>query len=151
MTAILALDLGSQTGWAYHIGSSTFSGAWDFKPRRFEGGGMRYLRFRNMLHELHSATPIATVYFEEVRRHAGTDAAHVYGGLMATLETWCEESRIPYQGVSIGAWKKQIPGLKGNASKDQVLAAVKLLGFSPGSSDEADAIGVLRYALLRFN
>ena len=48
---------------------------------------MRYLRFTNWLTEMDRlAGPIATIWFEEVRRHAGTDAAHVYGGLMATLD-----------------------------------------------------------------
>ena len=44
---ILALDLGTQTGWALACrdGSLT-SGSQSFKPQRFEGGGMRFLRFK---------------------------------------------------------------------------------------------------------
>ena len=42
---------------------------------------------------------LAAVYFEEVRRHAGTDAAHLYGGFLATLTSWCEQHGIAYQGV----------------------------------------------------
>jgi hypothetical protein len=46
---------------------------------------MRYLRFTNWLTEIDRLSgPIGAIWFEEVRRHAGTDAAHVYGGLMAT-------------------------------------------------------------------
>lgn len=148
MTVLLALDLGSSTGWAFcHSGGSIFSGSWDFKPKRFEGGGMRYLRFRRMLDEFAGGNEVQAVYFEEVRRHLGTDAAHIYGGLMATLETWCEEKQLPYQGVPIGVWKRELPGLrKGNASKEQVLTAVRALGYSPTSHDEADAIGVLLHA-----
>ncbi len=41
--AILALDLGTTTGWAMrgHGGLIT-SGTVSFRPRRFDGGGMRY-------------------------------------------------------------------------------------------------------------
>jgi hypothetical protein len=59
---------------------------------------MRYLRFTNWLAELDRLSgPIAAIWFEEVRRHAGTDAAHIYGGLMATLTSWAELRGIPYQ------------------------------------------------------
>ena len=84
---MLALDLGTTTGWALraHDGLIT-SGTVSFRPSRYDGGGMRYLRFTNWLTELDQLSgPIAAIWYEEVRRHVGTDAAHVYGGLMATL------------------------------------------------------------------
>ena len=83
----LALDLGTTTGWALrgYDGLIT-SGTSSFRPSRYDGGGMRYLRFTNWLTEIDRLSgPIAAIWFEEVRRHVGTDAAHVYGGLMATL------------------------------------------------------------------
>ena len=46
--------------------------------------------------------PIGEVVYEEVRRHMGVDAAHVYGGLMATLTAWCEGQGIAYAGVPVG-------------------------------------------------
>lgn len=39
------------------------------------------------------------MYFEEVRRHAGVDAAHAYGGLLATLTAFSEHHGIPHGGV----------------------------------------------------
>lgn len=79
-TTILALDLGTTTGWALrNRDGSVVSGSENFRPRRFEGGGMRYLRFGRWLDEL-KAGGIDEVHFEEVRRHAGVDAAHAYGG-----------------------------------------------------------------------
>ena len=98
---MLALDLGTTTGWALraHDGLIT-SGTVSFRPSRYDGGGMRYLRFTNWLTELDQLSgPIAAIWYEEVRRHAGTDAAHVYGGLMATLTAWAELRGVPYQGV----------------------------------------------------
>jgi len=52
-TAILALDLGTHTGWALRGRDGTVtSGTTHFTPQRFEGGGMRYLRFKRWLTEL---------------------------------------------------------------------------------------------------
>ena len=48
---ILALDLGTVTGWAACIDGHVQSGTWTFRPSRYEGGGMRYVRFRNQLAE----------------------------------------------------------------------------------------------------
>lgn len=147
MKNILALDLGTNTGWAFSNGDKYSSGTSKFKPNRFEGGGMRYLRFKHWLTETkHAFKQIDLVYFEEVRRHVGVDAAHAYGGFLAHLTAWCEHHQIPYQGVPVGTIKRFITG-KGNASKEEVIDAVMALGHTPEDDNEADAIALLRYAL----
>ena len=146
--AILALDLGTTTGWALmpENGVAT-SGTALFRPSRYDGGGMRYLRFRGWLEELRRyAGDIHSIHFEEVRRHNGVDAAHIYGGFLATLTGWCEHRGIPYEGVPVGTIKKFIVG-KGNAGKEAVIAAVKARGFAPADDNEADAIAILLWAL----
>ena len=51
--ALLALDLGTTTGWALRTPDRRIvSGSQSFKPQRFEGGGMRFLRFVRWLDEL---------------------------------------------------------------------------------------------------
>ena len=149
LKTILALDLGTTTGWALRdpAGSITHGFA-SFKPQRFEGGGMRFLRFKRWLTEIKATTEqgIDAVCFEEVRRHLGVDAAHVYGGLMATLTAWCEHHQIPYEGVPVGTIKRHISG-KGNASKDEVIRAVGELGFHVSDDNEADAIALLHLAI----
>lgn len=143
MTAILALDLGTTTGWAlFSPPGATLSGTWGLKPGRFDGGGMRFVKFKTRLNELHAATPVEQVYFEEVRRHRGTDAAHVYGGLMATLTAWCEEHKIPYDGVPVGEIKKNWTG-KGNADKDMMIAEARKRGYEVIDDNEADALAIL--------
>jgi hypothetical protein len=95
---MLALDLGTTTGWALrgHDGLIT-TGTVSFRSGRFDGGGMRYLRFTNWLTELDRLSgPVSAIWYEEVTRHAGTDAAHVYGGLMASLTSWGELRGVPY-------------------------------------------------------
>ncbi len=145
---LLALDLGTTTGWALRTpDGSTTSGSECFRPQRFEGGGMRFLRFKRWLEELRDhANGIGTLYFEEVRRHVSTDASHAYGGFLATLTAWCERHGIPYSGVPVGTIKKHATG-KGNASKDDVLAAIRTAGFVPTDDNEADALALLRWAL----
>jgi Holliday junction resolvasome RuvABC endonuclease subunit len=147
MSTILALDLGTATGWALcTTDGQIVSGTQSFKPGRYEGGGMRFLRFRAWLTELQaSAGPIGACYFEEVRRHAGVDAAHVYGGLMATLTSWCEGQGIPYSGVPVGTIKKDATG-KGNADKAAMVAAMQALGHAPGDDNEADALALLHWS-----
>jgi hypothetical protein len=151
--ALLALDLGTSTGWALQERNGRIcSGSQPFRPQRYEGGGMRFLRFQRWLTELsHSpASPgqplIDQVVFEEVRRHAGVDAAHAYGGFLGQLCSFCEQHSIPYQGVPVGTIKRFITG-KGNASKDQVIAAIRGLGHSPVDDNEADALALLHWAI----
>ena len=145
---ILALDLGTSTGWAIRGPDGLItSGTVSLRPGRFDGGGMRYLRFTNWLTEIDRLSgPIEAIYFEEVRRHAGTDAAHVYGGLMATLETWAELRGVPYQGVPVGTIKRHATG-KGNAPKQAMIDAARERGFSPTDDNEADAIAILLWAI----
>lgn len=145
---ILALDLGTTTGWALsgYDGLIT-SGTASFRPGRFDGGGMRYLRFTNWLSEIDRLSgPITAIYFEEVRRHVGTDAAHVYGGLMATLTSWGELRGVPYEGVPVGTIKKHATG-KGNAPKAAMITAARARGYSPADDNEADAIALLLWAI----
>lgn len=145
--SILALDLGTTTGFACGRigarGTAVFSSTWSLKPGRFDGGGMRFVKFRSRLDELRAAVGFSRVYFEEVRRHAGTDAAHVYGGLMATLTAWCEEQtpKIAYEGVPVGEIKKFATG-KGNAGKPEMIAAARAWGHEPVDDNEADALAI---------
>ncbi len=147
-TTTLAIDLGTTTGWALRPRDGQIAhGFVNFRPQRFEGGGMRYLRFKRWLTELKAMTAdIDAVYFEEVRRHAGVDAAHVYGGLMATLTTWCEHHDIPYQGVPVGTIKKHATG-RGNASKDEMISATRSRGHPVSDDNEADALALLHWAI----
>ena len=144
---LLCLDLGTTTGWALSSRSGNItSGTVSFKPRRFEGGGMRYLRFERWLGETNDlAGGIDAVSFEEVRRHLGVDAAHAYGGFLGALTAWCEENSIPYEGVPVGTIKKFITG-KGNAGKSDVIRAVQALGHHPADDNEADALAILYWA-----
>lgn len=144
---LLALDLGTTTGWALlDSGNVIISGSQSFKPGRFEGGGMRFLKFKRWLTELKNTQPaIDAIYYEEVRRHMGVDAAHAYGGFLAHLTAWAEHHAIPYEGVPVGTIKLAMTG-KGNANKAAMIAAVQAAGYAPQDDNEADALALLLYA-----
>jgi hypothetical protein len=146
--SLLALDLGTHMGWALRSRSGVISsGTNHYKPGRFEGAGMAFVRFGGWLDEVsRNGGPLASVVFEEVRAHAGTLAAQVYGGFLAHLTAWCERKSVPYLGVSVGTIKRHATG-KGNASKDEVIAAVRRRGFNPGDDNEADALALLDWAI----
>jgi hypothetical protein len=146
--AVLTLALGTTTGWALRtLDDRITSGAICFNPVGFKGGGMRFLRLLHQLDELHAAAGgLAEAHFEEVRRHAGVDAAHAYGGFLATLMPWCEHRGIPYAGTSVSKIKRHPTG-KGNANNAAMIAAMRRRSFESGDNNEADALALLRRVL----
>jgi hypothetical protein len=146
---ILALDLGTTTGWALrgHDGLIT-SGTVSLPPRPLR-------RRRHALPALHQLADRDSTGCpgpsppSGSRRSAATPAptrAHVYGGLMATLTAWAELRGVPYEGVPVGTIKRHATG-KGNADKAAMIAAARARGFSPADDNEADAIAILLWAI----
>jgi len=145
---IIGIDPGTACGWAVlreEDGERVASGVWDLRPRRHEGGGMRYLRVRRYLRELLEAYPPVEVAYEEVRAHLGVDAAHVYGGIVAAVTGLCEEVEVPYEGVPVATIKRTATG-KGNAAKPAVKAAAVTRWGEVADDNEADALWVAEVA-----
>lgn len=144
---ILALDLGTKTGFAiFSPPAVVLSGTWDLKPTRHESEGQRYVKLNRKLSEIHAASPITEVYFEAVERHAGTIAAHVYGGLAGILKAWCIEHGREYRGVPVGKIKKSWTG-SGAASKELMIKVAREKGYEVIDDNEADALALLDYAV----
>lgn len=141
---ILALDLATKTGWAFCDGTNLTSGVENFKGGRYEGGGMRFLRFSQWLASTVQLTGPEVVVYEEIRRHMGADAAHIYGGLLSQLTAYCEQHGIPYKGIPVGTIKKTATG-KGNAPKDAMVAAAGKAWPDQQIQDDnqADALWIL--------
>lgn len=139
---ILAIDPGTACGWALmRDGLLIDSGVWRLKKPN-ERAGVRYVTLTSELTELLETSAIPDLLaYEDVRAHAGTDAAHVYGGIVATIQHWCETYGIKYQGVPVGTIKKTMTG-RGNASKVDVIAAVKERYNLTAKHDQADAIAI---------
>lgn len=141
---LLAIDLGTRCGWCAYDDEVAdrpvwLSGVWDLRGGRFDGGGMRYLRFRGLLAEALNGG-IDRVAYEEVRRHLGVDASHVYGGLQGVLQEECERRRVPYEGIPVATIKRTATG-KGNADKAAMVYAARLRwpGVPLADDNEADA------------
>ncbi len=144
--SILAIDLGTKTGWALSKEGEITSGSVSFEVTKFNGTGLRFISFRNWLFDMVKKHNVDVVVFEMVYRHLGTFAAHVYGGFLSQLQVVCEELNIPYQGYGVKEIKKHMTG-NGNATKDDMIRATEALGFRPIDDNEADGIAILKLAL----
>lgn len=97
---------------------------------------MRLLRFECNFNE--ALKGVDLIAYEEVRRHAGTDAAHVYGAITGIIQKQGEVCQIPYYGIPVGTIKKFATG-KGNADKAKMVAAGEKLWGEALPEDETDA------------
>jgi len=153
MHHLIGIDPGTQCGWAVltHDGKRISSGVWNLRPRRHESSGYRYVRLAKALGELLDLFPTAHLAYEEVARHRGTAAAHIYGGIIATVQSLCEERKVPYVGAPVGTVKRLATG-KGNANKKAVMGATRIRWkYLPQDDNEADALWIaetLREGLL---
>jgi len=148
---ILGLDLGTQCGWCLaEIDRRAMIGAgvWDCRENRFEGRGMRFIRFVSFLDKVHATNPLKMVAVEEVHRHVATAAAHIYGGFLSHVQSWCERNKIAYTGVPVASIKKLATG-KGNSKKDAMIAAANAKWPSAEIVDDnhADALWLTEYVL----
>ncbi|MBU9579593.1 hypothetical protein KTE26_14255 [Ralstonia mannitolilytica] len=146
---VLALDLGTQCGWAVATRDGKFSSGSDrFDPKRCGGPGKRWLSFREFLTaRAREAGGIQAVYYEDVKQpFASNLAARAYCGLLAILELWCAANNIPLYGVGVGTIKKHATG-RGNAKKPDMIAAARALGVRVVDDNQADAVALLAYAL----
>lgn len=141
---VLGVDPATRCGWALLDGDGAriASGVWDLSAKRHEGGGMRFLRLDRYLAEVLDGHQPTVVAYEEVQRHLGVDAAHVYGGIIAAIGRLCEARSIPYQGQPVGTVKKLATG-KGNADKEAMIkAAERQWKIKVADDNEADALWV---------
>lgn len=145
---ILALDLATTTGFAVLRADGRIeSGEENFSAKKGEGPGARFLKFRHWLIEMNGCFDIGRLVYEEVIGHGPGQvyAAQVYGGFLATMQTFGEHHQIPYKGFPVGTIKKRFAGA-GNATKQDMIRQCRALGFTPGGHNEADAIALLHVA-----
>ena len=122
-----------------------YSGTEKFQYGRMERPSYRWLKFRAFLAKQRTADQIHAVYYEDVKQHAGTLAAHVYGGFLAMLEMWYAANNLPLWPVGVGQVKKHWTG-KGNADKLAMVETARSKGFHPKDNNQADALAILSLA-----
>ncbi|CAB3922470.1 hypothetical protein [Achromobacter deleyi] len=144
---ILALDLGTKLGWALQMRDRPIThGTESFVPRKSWSPGQRWQRFRTFLHEVVGHNNVHVIAYEDVKRHAGTDAAHAYGAFLALTELVADSHRVRLMPVGVGTIKKHWTG-KGNADKAAMEAQARARGFRPETDNDADALAILHWAV----
>ncbi len=150
MKKLLAIDLGTDTGWAWSSNGKQIdeSGHWNFTVKKDESTGMRLIRFRGKLNEILKTVGVDLIVFEntvqQFQRRAG---AHVQAELQGVMKLWCEENNIQYKGYFPKEIKKHATG-KGTSKKEaMILAAQKKWKRVFESDDEADARWILDLAI----
>lgn len=149
--AILALDLGTKTGWALlQRDGRIMHGMEDFTPRASWAPGQKWLRFRSWLSTLIAAHHVTQIAFEDVRRHplGQVLAAHAYGGFRAMLEMVADHHRVTLDTVGVGQIKKHWTG-NGTAKKPEMIDQAKIRGFRVTDDNEADGLAILHWAIAK--
>ncbi len=151
MMKILALDLGTKTGWAFSGGGRVESGTQDFSLKRGESPGMRYVRFRAWLEECyHLGGGFDLITYEEAH-HRGGAATEILAGLTTRVQEFCAIHGINHASLH-SATLKLFANASGRAGKAEMKqAASKLAGREIESDDEADALLLLSWARKEFD
>jgi hypothetical protein len=148
---VLALDLGTMTGWAYWNGNRAESGTVDFSIQRGESVGMRFLKFNQWL-AAHFAPPLAQTELiaYEAAHHRGGAATQILAGFETRVHEFCALHGLHHVSVHTSTLKKWSTG-KGNASKEQMqIECASRWGCGLLDDNEADARMVLAWALDRY-
>ena len=109
---------------------------------------MRYLHLRAHLQRVRAAYPDLAAVFYEQAHHRGGAATEYAVGCVATVQAWCAEHGIEHAAVHSATIKKHATG-KGNAGKQEMVAAMQALGFRPEDDNEADALALLDWAIVQ--
>ncbi|MCV6799859.1 crossover junction endodeoxyribonuclease RuvC [Achromobacter ruhlandii] len=145
---ILALDLGTKTGYALRRRDGAMRyGTVDFTPRKSWTPGQRWARFRGWLADTVATFQIdAVVYERVVFGHSSAASSDVYGGFKALVELAADTHSLTLSSVAVPTVKKHFTG-SGRADKEAMLAQAKARGFSPDSHNAADALAILSWAV----
>lgn len=149
---ILAIDLGTTTGWAMAENGSISSGEQDFhryagsKSRPAEHVGQPFVSFHDWLLGVVSERRPEAICYEEVYRWNGAAAARAFGAYRGMMLYAAAKAGIPCVPYSPSEIKRFMTN-NGNASKEMVIAAVKrrFPSLAPDEIDNnrADALAIL--------
>jgi len=171
---ILALDLGTKTGWCYSDGETIESGTQDFTPERGDSPGMRFLKFNRWLKGMsyddvrgvrgsNQTVDLDLIIYERPHQRGGAPTEIAYG-FSTRVQEYAARHGIECEAVHSGTLKKHATG-SGKANKIDMLVAamdnypaqftnkeyeaVELAATKDTDPvmDKADAIWLLDYAL----
>jgi len=135
---IIAFDLGATMGFATNHNNSC--GHKIFKGVRVE----RFCQIKRWLTELYWEPYSVVIYETPLGR--GQDATRSLWGIAGILEAIVTEKSLPVLNIAVPSVKKFVTG-NGRASKEDMIKAAKKKGFPVKNEHEADAVGLLHYAM----
>lgn len=134
MKRVIALDLGTKTGWASRwAGLDVHLGTWDFEQKKGPCCTVdpRFLQFRNKLEESKDAFDL--LVYEDVQFMRGRAQAFLWSGFRTVLWLFAHDRRIPVICCPVLTLKKFATG-SGKAKKDDMaLAYLEKTGLAPGA------------------
>ena len=148
---ILALDLGTKTGWATNFGGCVSSGVEDFTPNHRESKGMTYVMFTAWLYSMLTKVNPTLVAYEMPHLRGGA-AAETLAGFSTRVQEQCAQRGIEYTSVHSATLKKSATG-SGRANKGEMVEmAIKLFPTQTIEDDnQADALHMLQWAMGRYD
>ncbi len=160
MRRVLAIDLGTKTGWATNADSlvktpPSYSGTGmiDSGVRVFDGeiSGWRYLAFKQWLDNQLEGLNIEHVVYEETFSK-GAYAARILHGFLAMLQfTYADRypnvlTRLTMAKVPASTLKKFATGYGKASKQDMINMYGTAFGYTPIDHNEADALWLLEYS-----
>ena len=138
--SILALDLGTKTGYAIvDDGRVLLSGVWNFTREKNEHYGHMFFNLREQLKATIWREGIDMIAYELAHHRAGP-ATRIGVGMNAIVLLVCASCDIPMREVHTATLKKHATG-SGRASKDEMIVkAREYLDREPVDDNEADAV-----------
>ncbi len=146
---ILAIDPGSQCGWALLDDGMTESGVQDFTCKRGESPGMVFVRFNAWLKKM-IARHLPGVIVYEMPHHRGGAATQILYGMVTRIQERCDLNNIQYTAIHSATLKKYAVG-KGKAKKEEMTREARIKWAKPYiDHNEADALWMLEWGMEEF-
>lgn len=152
------------------------SGSWVLGSE-FTSDGATYAKLHRCLSDHFKIMPFERLYFEQpinaasLQGFTNADTLRLLGGIAAHAESFGAVKRLRMvKAISVSTWRKDFigdmavrsakaeakarkaAGSKSASATDQLkrltIERCRQLGFAPRSNDEADALGILTYAIL---
>lgn len=157
----LSLDLSKRsTGWAYYAEGAErpYNGVWDRLGSEYTTRGQLFYALYAELLNHHKIMPIGKIYAEEplnlIPNSVATTAENVWiaVGMASMVEMFAHTMRIKLVWVHQARWRREFIGKMPRGTKSVDLKAFAMercrqLGLKPQKHDDAEALGLLTYAL----
>ena len=147
---ILALDVGTHCGWAAFYDTDIIYGCKDFKLKRGDSPGLRFIQFTNwFVSQLNQFRPDLVIY--EQAHFRGGYATELLVGFTTRIMEFCAARGIEYAAIHSGTLKKWAVG-SGRADKRMMMDGASVrIGRKITNEHIADALWLMFYANANFS